>query len=273
MTLVIALTLSTMSLALATSDIIYDTIPDPLPPNMVSIGFQANHVAEIGKRISFDEGGRLLDRVEVTLLSYACEEGSIVTGDCTSTEGASYEQEMILTLYKVGPDGAVGDIVARVVQPMVVPFRPSADDDCSGQGWMYDYEGRRCTYAYTFNVAFDLTGMPDSMPDEIIYGVAYNTSMHGYEPIGEAGPYDHLHVGVVTSADEDGLYRTAGDPLVFGPSATYATSWDPAVRFTARTATAAPTADDCKDGGHTALGFTNQGRCVASFQANEVAGR
>ena len=33
------------------------------------------------------------------------------------------------------------------------------------------------------------------------------------------------------------------------------------------------TKDDCKDGGWKALGFRNQGQCIASVVANEAAGR
>ena len=38
------------------------------------------------------------------------------------------------------------------------------------------------------------------MPDQIIYGVAYNTNTWGYAPIGQPGPYESLNYGLATVA-------------------------------------------------------------------------
>jgi hypothetical protein len=43
---------------------------------------------------------------------------------------------------------------------------------------------------------FDLSGV--SVPGQIIYGLAYNTTNWGYDPIGVSGPYESLNFGLST---------------------------------------------------------------------------
>src|SRR5262249_15145772 len=47
-----------------------------------------------------------------------------------------------------------------------------------------------------FPVSFDFSGT--TVPDSIIFGVAFNTQTWGYNPIGTPGPYISLNYGVAT---------------------------------------------------------------------------
>ncbi len=51
-----------------------------------------------------------------------------------------------------------------------------------------------CYSGYAFTITFDFTGT--TVPDQIIYGVAYNTNSWGYAPIGQPGPYESLNFGL-----------------------------------------------------------------------------
>ena len=47
-----------------------------------------------------------------------------------------------------------------------------------------------------FDITFDFTGLGITLPDQIIYGIAYNTQSAGQSPIGVDGPYNDLNVGL-----------------------------------------------------------------------------
>jgi hypothetical protein len=76
-----------------------------------------------------------------------------------------------------------------------MPWRPEADPTCpNGTAWRAS-DGN-CYNGYAFTINFDLSSLNLTLPDEIIYGIAYNTRTHGYNPIGQSGPYDSLNVGL-----------------------------------------------------------------------------
>jgi hypothetical protein len=47
-----------------------------------------------------------------------------------------------------------------------------------------------------FDVTFNFTSMAIVLPDQIIFGIAYNTQSGGQKPIGVDGPYNDLNVGL-----------------------------------------------------------------------------
>jgi hypothetical protein len=56
-----------------------------------------------------------------------------------------------------------------------------------------------------FNITFDFTGLGVALPNEIIYGLAYNTETHGYDPMGVSGPFNSLNFGLNTVAPSIGV--------------------------------------------------------------------
>ena len=55
----------------ASADVIYDTIPTPLPGNIVSLGYQARSTSESGDHIAFSGTARKLTTVTATMSSWA----------------------------------------------------------------------------------------------------------------------------------------------------------------------------------------------------------
>jgi len=280
-TVAAGLTLATTGVAHAADGAIYDAIPDPLPGNVPSLGFQATSTSAVGDLIQISGSDRDLDSVTVTMSSWACEEGSWNT-TCTTTPGATFPHPVALSLYNVGENGAVGEEITSVEQTFEMPYRPSPTEECSDGGWWSQADGS-CMNGLAFNVTFDMRDANVSLPDEFIYAISYNTQSYGANPLGVDGPYNSLNVGLNTDAaapyagvdvDPDVIYWDStylGRAPGLNPDSGW-TGYTPAVRFSA-VPSGPTTADECKNGGFEAFGFANQGQCVASVNANERAGK
>jgi hypothetical protein len=188
----------------APGTVIYDSQPTPLPGNLPSRAFQATQTTEFGDHIVFGAGPRELGTASVVLSSWACQTGAWNTGDCVSAPGATFNHPITLNLYQVdaaAPTG-VGALIKSVTQDVAVPYRPSANPACATTvpavpgGWQGT--GGACFNGFAFTVVFDLSGV--TVPEEIIFSIAFNTSTFGNPPVGGApGPYDSLNVGLVPS--------------------------------------------------------------------------
>ena len=174
----------------------FNTIPDPLAGNYPSQPYQAQQTAEFGDHIRLAGTDRLLNSVMITMSSWACQSGGWTTQDCVTAEGAGYTHPLTLNIYAVDDSGgtpATGALLATVTQDTFIPFRPSANPACTTNGgW-----GANCFSGYAFNVTFDMSALNLVLPDEIIYGLAFNTQTWGYNPIGVDGPYTSLNFALV----------------------------------------------------------------------------
>lgn len=191
--------------ASAAAETIFDYIPSPLPDNVVSYSYESWGVAEAGDQIEFSTNGpQLLDNAKVVMSVWACETGTAWAAEntvpCVTTPGSTFSVPITLNIYDVNDDMSLVD---TTTQTFSIPFRPSSNSECpateNGQGW-----GDDCFLGRSHIITFDLTGVV--APDEFVYGVAYNTSSYGYDPVGDeaacaavqyAGcPYDLLNLGV-----------------------------------------------------------------------------
>lgn len=274
---------------------IYNSIPAPLPGNVVSLGYEATSTAEFGDRVQFGGTFRKVSRVTQTMSSWGCEAGSWYAGNCTTTSGASFSHPLTLRIYNVGPGNSVGSLITSVTKTFSIPYRPSADPINCTDGTWYNTADSSCYNGYAVNVTFELPGV--SLPNQVIYSIAYNTTHYGDSPIGEGAAcfsssggcgYDSLNVGLdgITSAgtnpdlddayiattfapyycdggtDGVGVFRR-DDPV--GPCNW--TGYQPSVKFFA--ANPPVNANACKNGGWQTLTrldgttFRNQGDCVS----------
>jgi hypothetical protein len=176
---------------------IYDSIGSPVPPNVPSLGYQATQTAEFGNIIVFDGTGRQLDHVTVLMSDWAL----------ASTYGSLspiWDHPLTLNLYNVDNSGVnpePGSLIASVTPMVAIPWRPEADPTCPG-GTAWRAGNGNCYNGYAFTVSFDFTGI--TVPDQIIYGLAFNTNSWGYNPIGQPGPYESLNFGLSSSAPSVG---------------------------------------------------------------------
>ena len=271
---------------------IYNNIPSPLPGNLISYGFEASGTSEFGDRVIFAPAtGRNLLTVTLTMSSFTCQAGHWFSGDCVTAPGATFSHPITLNIYNVVAGNQVGSQIGSVTQTFVIPYRPSADNiNCTGAnaGKWFDPSSNTCFNGKASNVTFNLSGL--TVPNQVIFGVAYNTTNYGYTPIGvapcNASPggcgYDGLNVGLsalsvsnsvgANPAPDDAYQYTlfgscSGFPIIpFGLDAGCWNGFKPAIRFTA--ANPPLTKDDCKNDGWrtrtTANGqsFPNQGQCI-----------
>jgi hypothetical protein len=201
-------------------------------PNLPSIGFEATSTSEFGDEIQLAAGPAKLGTVTVQMSSWGCE--AMSGGNCvTLTAGATEAVPITLNVYKAsvpGPDGTVvpGALIKSVTQTFAVPYRPGANlAKCPGGQW-YDKKTKTCYNGKAFNIVFKLKPFKLNVADDIVLGVAYNTSHHGYNPIGETACnstpqgciYDSLNVGLGTTGVHTGSKPSPGTAFMnttYGP--------------------------------------------------------
>ncbi len=203
---------------------IYDSIVDPSPGALPSWGFQATQTAEFGNEITLAGTARVLDTVVVQMQSYVC--GNLASGtSCATTPGQTFTEPITLNVYNApalgnsAPEGTLitpGALLATQTVTFSIPYRPSADNvNCTGAsaGDWNDTDIDQatgapigCLDALLDNVTFNFGHV--TLPNNVVYGIAYNTTSWGYHPYGNANAcdantscgYDGLNVGLTKAS-------------------------------------------------------------------------
>lgn len=217
--------------ALAASPTVFRNIATTLPGNVQSIGFEANSVNEVGDLVQLAPGDRASANLPVTVVmsSWGCQRGGNAT--CSTDPGATWPQPLTLTIYNADLTGsvpAVGSQVLKITQTFAIPYRPSYDPTgpCAAKqstGW-YSAADNKCFSGFVHPVVFTLPANI-TLPDELIWSVAYNTSHRGYAPLGDDptnplnNPWDSLNVAAIaysgpfsvgTDVEPDAAFISAG---------------------------------------------------------------
>ena len=161
----------------AAGEVIYDSIPAPLPPNVPSLGYQATQTSEFGDLIQF-AGTRRLQRVTLVMSDWA------LASDYPSfpgSAGPTWNHPLTLNLYNVdnsGPNPAPGTLIATRTQTFAIPWRPPADPTCPEE----ERRGGPATETATAGLRSRSRSISPghACPNQIIYGVAFNTQTWGY---------------------------------------------------------------------------------------------
>ena len=198
--LVLAALLPATAFAAAPTEVIYNSIPAPLPGNVPSLGFEATSTSEFGGAVQLASPSQTTTKVSVTMSSWACQSGGAEDGSCVSATGSKFEWPVSLHIYALGAGGTIGTQVASLTKTFKMPYRPSASPKCSGNGgW---FRMGNCFHGRLFKVNFVLKGV--TIPSQAIVALAYNTSDYGAAPTHcNTGPgpcpYDSLNVGLTGS--------------------------------------------------------------------------
>jgi len=207
----------------ASAATVYSNIPSPLAGNYPSEAFEARSISEFGGLVQLAPGARNNQVVTVTMSSWGCQKR--VSGACVTTPGSAFSLPITLNLYAVNSNNSVGDLLATDTQTFKIPYRPSDNEDvcpADSDGTRWGTGGTSCYHGLAHNISWDLGGRSVTLPDKVIVTVMYNTSHHGYQPIGEGAfcypgcAYDSLNVALMTGAPLVG-----SDPL---PDAAYLSS-------------------------------------------------
>ncbi len=210
-TLAIVATLTAMTAGLASAaapaKVAYNSVPDPLPGNVVSQAFQATQTSEFGDSVGLPggPGSRKATSVEVVMSSWGCESGTW-QGGCVTSEGATFSHPITLNLYAVDPlTGEPAALLLTETRTFDIPLRPSADPvNCSAapSKW-YSVADGVCYNGFATTIAFPFADKV-SLPSNVIWTVAFNTSGYGSAPMGYSTTcaqsaagcgYDSLNVG------------------------------------------------------------------------------
>jgi hypothetical protein len=159
-------------LGAAEAAVIYDSIPDPLPGNVPSLGYQATSTSEFGDCVAFAGTERSLTSVNVTMSDWA------KLSDYPAMDPAGFVHPLTLSLYNASPTCSLGSLIASQTINANIPWRPEP----------FNFNG------IAFNVSFNFSGVV--VPNIIIFGLSYNTQTWGHNPIGAPGPYNSLNFGV-----------------------------------------------------------------------------
>ena len=191
-----SLALIALMAASAPAAALYSTIPNPLPPNVVSVGYEATSTAEFGGLIQFVGGTRSVSSATVVMSDWA------LASDYDS-HSAGFNQLLTLNIYNVGAGDTVGTLIVSETVNAFIPWRPEASAGC-GTAWMA--ADGHCYNGLATEVTFDLPNLKVSGP--VIYGLAFDTTHYGANPTGQPGPYESLNFGLVQTSPSVG-----SDPL------------------------------------------------------------
>ena len=188
---------------LSANRIIYSAVPDPLPPNLPSLGYEATQTAEFGGLVGVDRPFALADAT-VAMSDWA------LASDYPGLSPSGWSLPITLNLYNIDSSSGTpqpGSVIASVTQTVSIPWRPPADPTCPGQTAWRAGDGN-CYNGLAFPIAFDLGGV--TVPTEFIYGVAFNTQNWGYNPTGLPGPYNSLNFALTTAPPTAGTNPLPG---------------------------------------------------------------
>ena len=168
--------------AAASAEVIFNSIPDTLAANYTSQPYQAQQVSEFGDRISFGGSARQLSSASVTMSMHARYADWNVGGQYYGTgayAGAGYTQSFTFNIYAAGTGSTPGALLGTVTQDKYIQYRPTVWASANG---------------IAQNITFDLSGLGITLPESIVWGLAFNTQTYGTSPTGVNGPYNQLNV-------------------------------------------------------------------------------
>ncbi len=186
--------------AVSSAATVYDNIASPQHSNVASLGYEATSTSEFGGQVQLAGTERSNPSVRVLMSSSGCQTGGGAT--CATTPGETFPSSITLNLYAVNGDDTPGALLATKTSNFAIPFRPSADPTCTTPTQWKDGTGA-CFNGFATPITFAFAGQGIVLPNKVIASVAYNTTNHGYSPIGPQAcgancGYDSLNVGIET---------------------------------------------------------------------------
>ena len=196
--------------------VVYDAIQVPAPVSLPSLGYEATSTKEFGDDIYLAGTARHLVSTTVALANWALQSTPTNVAFCaanpSSCSATGFRHPITMNVYSVDRSAPVpkpGTLLGSVTQTVDIRWRPEDDPSCDTPAdpptvpvavLNHQYRGSDgiCHSGYITNVTLDLTAANITVPDEIIVGIAYNTTHYGSPALGGAGgPYDSLNVALV----------------------------------------------------------------------------
>ncbi len=176
--------------------------------NLPSEGPEAYAFNEFGQQVTLTDTH--LGKVTVMLSTWGCQSGHWNTGDCATTPGSTFAETITFNIYNAPTDGVhPGSLIASLTKPFNIPYRPSvnythcnAGNGNAGKWW--DKAQATCFNGKAVNITFGF-GRLHLPSTSVVFGIAYNTTDYGYNPIGQSAAcftsaggcgYDSLNIAL-----------------------------------------------------------------------------
>lgn len=174
--------------AMAATTTIYNSISgeggvNVLDGSYLSLGFQATQTAEFGDRVTFGGTARTLQTATFTMVNWARYEDYNAGGQYYGSgqwAGNGFNHSFTLNLYEAGSGSSKGNLITTITETKFITYRPT--------GWSFN--------GYAQNISFDLSALNITVPNSVVWGLAYNTQTYGSNPLGVSGPYNSLNMGL-----------------------------------------------------------------------------
>jgi hypothetical protein len=163
--------------------VVYDAIPAPIPPSVVSESLQANRIDEFGEHLTLAGTARRAAEATIVMVTYG--------------ETPAYSWPITLNLYSTS--AGVLTPLGSVTQTFDIPARPPADPRCGAGSTKWMDSAGVCHNGYAFPVTFELGLTGITLPDSFVYGITYDTQSCGQHPTGVEGNYNNLNAGLIDS--------------------------------------------------------------------------
>jgi hypothetical protein len=159
---------------------VYNNLPNPIPQNSPSLGFQSNHTSEFGDLIQLSGGPTNLTSGSILMDDKALESDYPTVGNA-----GGWSWPITLNIYNVDSSSGTpqaGSLIFTDTETFNIPWEPVGQP---GQDFL---------------VTFSLPSV--AVPGEFIYSVVYNTETFGPNPTNDPndGPYISLNVAVNDTA-------------------------------------------------------------------------
>jgi hypothetical protein len=197
------------------SSVAYNAMPfDVVNCLNPALSFEANQVNEFGDEVGLAGSARTLVSLNVDFQSFACQSGHWYSGDCSSAANATFDWPITANIYAVADCSGTpcpGALLATTTQTQTIPYRPSANSTCppnsgpapAGAAWFNPLAPGGGACQNSIGKVLTFTFPATTLPDQVIWTVAFNTSTAGYSPVGSTPicttsggcPYDSLNVG------------------------------------------------------------------------------
>lgn len=230
------------------SAVVYDSLLSTSPvTNYPSWGMEAHNFSEFGNRVMISSGVRDLSSVDFTLSSHGMSETESNVTWCAVNPDNCTDEGFIYPITANVYDNTLTNI-ASTTQDVFVPWRPAGNPECGTaadgrKGWMTNGVCHDLS-AIAFNASFDFSAQNITLPDDVVFGIAYNTTTKGYSPTGVISPADSLNVALrdsITQPATVGVDHSTGSfYAAYAGAPLSAKNWGPAYNLAIRVNATAP---------------------------------
>jgi hypothetical protein len=201
--------------------VLYDNLPTPLPVNVVSNGFAANSITQMGNYVILNTSSPSL-----------CLSSAIfgISAQTAHSDFPSYNATTNSTLnnlgwlwnitalfYAVNVDNSSyvthGNLLYSQTNQFFIPWRPEHTSNCSGYSY-YSLIDDKCHSGVAVELTFDFPAGVALNTRGVIAGLSWNTLQSGFDPVGYNGPWTSMNIGLATTDPSAGMNGIEGTEFV-----------------------------------------------------------